>query len=262
MLGAIAGDIAGSRFEFHNRKSKDFRLFTEACHVTDDSIMTVAIAAAVLSAKTEGKDLGAEAVRQMRRLGRRYPFAGYGGRFRRWLQLYEPIPYDSYGNGAAMRVSACGWAAESVEEAAMLSRAVTMFTHNHPESFKAAEAISVAIFMARTGSSLEEIRTCIRTNYYPEEFTLDSIREAYTFEVSCQGSVPQAFEAFFESNDFEDTIRNAVSIGGDSDTIAAMAGSIAEAYYGIPDSIRKKAMDYLDRSLLDTVLAFEETFGC
>ncbi|MDU7194378.1 MAG: ADP-ribosylglycohydrolase family protein, partial [Streptococcus sp.] len=166
----------------------------------------------------------------------------------------------SYGNGAAMRISAVGFVADSIEQAKSLSQAVTAVTHNHPEGIKGAEATAVAIFLARNGASMDEIRDHIDKNYYPMDFTLYDIREDYTFDVTCQGSVPQALEAFFESENFEDAIRNAISIGGDSDTIAAICGGIAEAYYGIPEDIRQEALTFLDDRLLEIVVDFENTY--
>jgi len=262
MLGAIIGDIAGSRFEWQNIKSKDFELLTHlhGCQPTDDSIMSLAIAQAILEcSNVDVLSLGA--IRCMQALGQKYPHAGYGGHFQRWLTAKMPKPYNSFGNGAAMRVSACGYAASSADEARTLSRAVTVVSHNHPEGIKAAEAVAIAIFMARNGSSILEIRDHITKNYYDITFTLDAIRPTYMFDVTCQGSVPQAFEAFFESTSFEDAIRNAISIGGDSDTIAAITGSIAEAYYGIPADIRKLALTFLDETQLGILNAFEAKYG-
>lgn len=262
MLGAIIGDIAGSRFEWQNIKSKDFELLTHlhGCKPTDDSIMSLAIAQAILE-YSDADALSQGAVRCMQKLGQKYPHAGYGGHFQRWLTAKNPKPYNSFGNGTAMRVSACGYAASSIEEAKIFSDAVTWVSHNHQEGMKAAEAVTVAIYMARTGSSMLEIRDHITKNYYDIAFTLDSIRPTYTFDVTCQGSVPQAFEAFFESSSFEDAIRNAISIGGDSDTIGAITGSIAEAYYGIPADIRKLALTFLDETQLDILNAFEAKYG-
>ena len=263
MLGAIIGDIAGSRFEWHNIKSKEFDLLTSLgrCRPTDDSVMSLAVAKAILNCDGDYTCLDRQAVSCMQELGRQYPHAGYGGHFRQWIYDDDPQPYNSFGNGAAMRVSPCGFAADSLDEAVSLARAVTKVTHNHPEGMKAAEAVSSAIFMARSGKSMFEIRDYIESKYYKIDFTLDSIRPSYSFDVSCQGSVPQALEAFFESVDFEDAIRNAISIGGDSDTIAAITGSIAEAYYGIPTELRKLALTFLDKAQLDILNAFEAKYG-
>lgn len=260
MFGAIIGDIAGSRFEGSNHKSKDFELLAENCSFTDDTVMSVAIAYAILNSRKNIDTLPSEAIKAMQAFGQCYRWAGYGGAFSRWIRSTDPQPYNSWGNGAAMRVSACGFAANSIDEVKQLSRAVTEVTHNHPEGIKGAEAVAVAVFMAKSGKSMKDIREYITANYYDISFTLDEIREEYRFDVSCQGSVPQAFEAFFESINFEDAIRNAISIGGDSDTIAAIAGSIAEAYYGIPDNLKEAASDYLDEALLRVINIFESTY--
>ena len=263
MIGAIVGDIAGSRFEWDNKKSKDFELLPHirGCRPTDDSIMSLAVAQAILDCENNYDSLGQRAVSRMQELGRRYPNAGYGGRFHRWLYDTDPRPYNSWGNGAAMRVSACGFAASSLDEAKDLSRAVTEVTHDHPEGIKGAEATAVAIYLARSGKSMAQIREYVETHYYKIPFKLADIRATYSFDVSCQGSVPQALEAFFESTGFEDTIRNAISIGGDSDTIAAIAGGIAEAYYGVPAEIRKNALTFLDARQTEILNAFEARFG-
>ena len=259
MLGAIIGDIAGSRFEWHNIKTKDFDFITHKCRFTDDSVMSLAVAKAILSCK-RGNDLSIETIHWMQELGRKHPDVGYGGHFYQWLYDTNPQPYNSWGNGSAMRVSACGFAANSLEEAIDLSRKVTEVTHNHPEGIKGAEATAVAIFMAHTGNNLLEIQDYINKHYYKIDFKLDDIRNDYTFDVSCKGSVPQALAAFFESNSFEDAIRNAISIGGDSDTIAAITGSVAEAYYGIPTDIRNHALSFLTEDLLQILIDFENMY--
>lgn len=260
LIGAIIGDIVGSRFEWDNHRSKDFDLLTHTCFFTDDSVMSLAVCDALMRSKPDYSDLSVSAVRSMRRIGWPYPRCGYGGSFRRWLYSDDPQPYNSYGNGAAMRVSGCGYAAASVEEAKRLSRAVTEVTHNHPEGIKGAEAAAVAVFLAKSGRSLLEIQDYITANYYPIHFTLDSIRDSYQFSTACQDTVPQAFEAFFESTDFEDAVRNAVSIGGDSDTLAAITGALAEAYYGVPTGLRKHALTFLDERLLKILLEFENRY--
>ena len=261
MLGAIIGDIAGSRFEWNNIKSKEFDLLTYRCEPTDDSIMTLAVAKALLESKDDYRVLTDKTIKWMQTLGRKYPHAGYGGNFHKWLLSDSPKPYNSYGNGAAMRVSPCAYVASSMDEAKLLARIVTEVTHNHAEGIKGAEAVTVAIYMALHGSNLLEIQDYINANYYHITFKLDDIRPTYTFDVSCQGSVPQALEAFFESTDYEDTIRNAISIGGDSDTIAAIAGSVAEAYYGIPAALRKHGLTFLDGDQLKILTDFEDKFG-
>ena len=263
MLGALIGDIAGSRFEWENRKSKEFTLLTRAggCRLTDDSVMTLAVAAAILDSVGNREALSAAAVRRMQELGRRYPRAGYGGRFIRWLTEEDPRPYHSFGNGAAMRVSPCGWAASSPEEAKAMARAVTAVTHDHPEGIKAAQAVAEAVFLARQGASLQDLRAHVTKNYYPIDFTLDEIRPNYEFDVTCQGSVPQAFEALFESTGFEDAVRCAVSIGGDSDTIGAITGSMAEAVYGIPAELRARALGFTDAFQRGILTEFECRYG-
>ena len=270
MIGAIVGDIAGSRFEWHNRKSKRFTFLKgkaesrHPCCFTDDTVMTLAVADAILRWRESGVGscdaLSAEAIRQMQTYGRRYPRAGYGGAFRHWLRDDNPQPYNSWGNGAAMRVSACGWAGRTLDEVKAMSCAVTEVTHNHPEGIRGAEATAVATFLARTGKSMDEIKEVVVHDYYPLDFTLDEIRPTYEFDVSCQGSVPQALEAFFESTSFEDAIRNAISIGGDSDTIGAICGAVAGAYYGVPADIRTKAESFLDPFLAETLHKFEQKF--
>lgn len=263
MLGAIIGDIAGSRFEWNNIKSKEFELLShiKRCRVTDDSIMSLAVAQAILDSKGDTATLSQHAVTRMQELGRKYPHAGYGGGFHKWIYDSNPHPYNSWGNGSAMRVSPCGFAATSLDEAKTFSKAVTEVTHNHPEGLKGAEATAVAVYLARSGKSMIEIRDYIETHYYKIKFKLGDIHTSYTFDGSCQGTVPQALEAFFESTGFEDAIRNAISIGGDSDTIAAITGGIAEAYYGIPADIRKLALTFLDVKQLEILNAFESRYG-
>ena len=252
MFGAICGDIIGSRFEAHNIKSKDFELMHPDCCFTDDTVMTIAVANALHSYR-ENRSLSQfkeEVSTQMRYLGTKYPNAGYGGRFYHWLHDPSMGPYQSFGNGSAMRVSPVAWVAGSIEEAEMLAQASAEPTHDHPEGIKGAKAIAAAIYLARLQKSKREIREYIEEHYYPLDFSLDEIRESYTFDVTCQGSVPQAIVAFLESESYEDTIRNAISIGGDSDTIAAMAGSIAEAFYrSVPQDIRSWAISKLDETL-------------
>ena len=260
MLGAVIGDIVGSRYEFRNIKSKQFSFFSGKCHFSDDSVMTLAIAEAIMACEGKYEQLGEKAVEYMQMIGRNYPNCGYGGRFYRWMFSTEPKPYGSYGNGAAMRVSAVAWAARSLKECIEMSRAVTEVTHDHPEGIKGAEAIAVCTYLALHGAGKEEIRKYVNTHYYPLDFTLDEIRDAYSFDVSCMGTVPQAIEAFLEAKNYEDAIRNAVSIGGDSDTLAACTGAIAEAFFGIPDLIRAEALSFLDEKLSDILIDFEDEY--
>lgn len=261
MIGAIIGDIVGSRYERINIKTKEFDLFSPRCRCTDDSIMTLAVADAILKCNNDYSNLSNIAINSMQELGKKYPGAGYGLHFNKWIHSDNPQPYGSYGNGAAMRVSPCGYAAKTIDDAITLSNHVTKVSHNHIEGIKGAEAVSVAVFLARQKNSMDDIKKHIMNNYYNIDFTLDEIRSSYKFDVSCQNSVPQAMQAFFESNSFEDAIRNAISIGGDSDTIGAITGSIAGAYYGIPEDITNKALKYLDDYLKEILFKFEETFA-
>lgn len=243
MLGGIAGDIIGSRFEHAQIKTKEFELFNRQCMFTDDTVHTVAVADSLLT-KTPYQV-------NFLRYFREYPNAGYGHRFRRWARSPRQMPYGSYGNGSAMRVSPIAWFYDSLDkvlEEAMHSAEVT---HNHPEGIKGAQAVAGAIYMARTGASKEEIREFVGGRFgYDLTPTVDEIRADYGFNVTCQGSVPQAIVAFLEAEDYEDAVRNAVSLGGDSDTLACMAGSIAEAYFGgVPEDIRAEVISRLDEPL-------------
>lgn len=260
MLGAIIGDIVGSRFEWNNYRAKDFEFLTYKCFFTDDSVMSLAVAKAILSSKKDHSDLSANAIKYMQEIGRPYPDCGYGGSFYEWIYAKDPKPYNSFGNGAAMRVSACGFAAKDITDAKIMSNMVTRISHNHKEGLKGAEATAVAIVLAREGKNILEIRDYINDNYYPMNFTLDEIRNSYEFNETCQNTVPQAMMAFFESTNFVDAIRNAISIGGDSDTLAAITGGIAEAYYGIPTEIRKHALTFLDERLLNILIDFENVY--
>ena len=251
MLGAIIGDIIGSIYERINIKTTEFRLFQWRCRPTDDSVMTLAVAQALLD--TRGQDtekVNAALVKEMQRIGRRYPDAGYGGRFISWLDAEDPRPYGSYGNGSAMRVSAAGWLYPTLEETRRMAALTASVTHNHPEGVKGAESVASAIFLARTGAGKAEIKAYIEANFgYELDTPLDVIRPGYKFDVSCQGSVPQAIRAFLEGTDYESTVRLAVSIGGDSDTIACIAGGMAEAMYGVPEEIREVGLTYLPEDL-------------
>jgi type I restriction enzyme M protein len=272
MIGAIIGDIVGSRFEFNNYRRKDFDLFTKDCKVTDDSIMTLAVAKSIMETEKILKpsfhsthpiyyaQVEKMSVKYMQEIGRKYPNCGYGGRFKEWVHSDNPRPYNSFGNGAAMRVSPVGFAAKTEREVSLLSKAVTRVTHNHQEGIKGAEAVAVAIYMAQRGWSKDEIQKKIEGQYYPLDFTIDEIRDSYKTDLSCQGTVPQAIKAFLESTSFEDAVRNAISIGGDSDTIAAITGAIAESYYGVPADLKEKALTYLDNELLSIYHDWEEYY--
>lgn len=260
MIGAIVGDVVGSRFEWHNCKSKKFKLFTKECRATDDSVMTLAVANAFLKTKDDYSALKERVIESMQKEGKLYPDAGYGHKFREWLKEDNPSPYGSFGNGAAMRISAPGYVGKTLEEVEYLSRVVTEVSHNHIDSLDAAKVVSGCIFLIRNGKSKDEVLSYVHS-MYPLDFTLDEIREKYRFTSSCKKSVPVALEAFFEGKDFEDVIRCAISVGGDSDTIAAIAGSIAEPYYGVPKEIREKTLEYLDERQKKILFLFEEKYN-
>lgn len=249
ICGAIFGDIAGSIYEGNNIKTKDFELFDEKSFFTDDTVMTIAVGAALRKCAGNYDKLDDIVAATMRFLGRKYPYAGYGLSFMQWLLHDDAKPYNSYGNGAAMRISAAAYYAESINEVKDLSYKITAVSHNHPEGIKGAEATSVAIFLAIHGNDKEEIKKHIVQNYYPIDFSLDEIRPTYRFNETCQDTVPQALEAFFESTDFEDAVRNAVSIGGDSDTLASITGGVAEAYYGVSERVKDFVFDKLHKDL-------------
>ena len=250
MIGAIAGDIIGSVYEHRSIKTKDFTLFSQGSRFTDDTVLTVAIADAILTGRPYR-----EAILDF---GRRYPNAGYGRSFLRWLQTDDPQPYNSWGNGSAMRVSPVGFAFSSEEEILKQAEATAEVTHNHPEGIKGAQATALAIFHAKTGTHKEQIREDISEKFgYDLSRTVNDIRPTYSFDVSCQGTVPEAIIAFLDSDSYEDAIRNAVSLGGDSDTLACITGGIAEAFYGgVPDDIRNAALDRLPPNLLEVVMSF------
>lgn len=254
MIGAIIGDIVGSVYEWDNIKTKNFPLFSPLSFFTDDTVMTIAVAEALLNGGTE-KDL----IKSMKKYGEEYPDAGYGGNFIKWIFSDETKAYNSWGNGSAMRVSPVAWYFDTLSEVEYYAKLSAAVTHDHPEGIKGAQATAAAIFLARTGKSKDEIKKYIESTYhYDLNRSLDEIRPTYTFDVSCQGTVPEAIIAFLESSDFEDAIRNAVSLGGDSDTLAAITGSIAEGAYIVPDSIKKKALAILDEPLSKIYYDFME----
>ena len=267
MFGAIIGDIVGSAYEFCNIKTKDFPLFSPACDYTDDSLMTIAVGQALSTPWEDMEALKKNFVQTMQAMGQAYPYptGSYGGRFSAWLRSRNPQPYGSFGNGSAMRVSPCGLYAATLEEALDLAKASAEVTHNHPEGIKGAQATAAAIFLARTGSGKDSIRDYIREHFYPLEETLEQIRPAYRFDESCQGTVPQAIQAFLESDSFEDAIRNAVSLGGDSDTLGAITGSMAWSYYcaqngGSPTDDMLAIWDTAAGYLPSDLAAFAEEF--
>lgn len=255
MLGAIIGDTVGSIYEFHNHRSVEFPFWGKGCTYTDDSVMTIAVADWIL--RGAGNDL----TETLRHWGNAYPGRGYGGRFAYWLTARDPQPYNSWGNGSAMRVAACGFAAKTLAEALDLAKRSAEVTHNHPEGIKGAQATAEAIFMARNGADKNSIRRAIAKDFgYNLSQTCDQIRPVYDFDESCQGTVPQAIIAFLESKDYENAIRLAISLGGDSDTLACITGGIAEAAYGIPPEIRVAALAYLDNPLRKVLEDFEAKF--
>ena len=264
MLGAIIGDIVGSKYEFNNIKTKDFVFFQPDMFFTDDTVMTVAIYDALSSCKGNYSYLSDLAIEKMQEYGKRYPAngkIGYGGMFADWLKSETPIPYNSFGNGSAMRVGAVAYFAKTFDELRALSYAVTAVTHNHEEGIKGAEATAVATFMALHGASKKEIKDKIESDYYSLDFDYQKLKETYSYKVSCQRTVPEALYCFLISNSFEDTIRTGVSIGGDSDTLCAIAGSVAEAYFGIPREIKSTAKLYLDKFLNKKVDEFDKMFS-
>jgi len=252
MYGAIIGDIAGSKYEFISYKKKPRTIMDKDCFFTDDTVMTVAVADALM----HNRDL----TDTIKLYGRTFPDAGYGSTFNQWLNSNDELPYFSFGNGAAMRVSAAAWLGSTWTEVMDLATKATFVTHNHPEGLKGAQATATAIYMARKGYAKEDISCYIESTFdYDLKFTLDEIRPIYRFNETCQFTVPQAIVAFLESTDFEDAIKLAISLGGDADTLAAITGSIAEAYYMIPDKFIKKAKTFLPpefRTVLDQVKTF------
>lgn len=255
MLGAIAGDVIGSVYEVHNTKSTDFPLFTNQSRFTDDTVLTIAVASSILK--------GTDYITSLKKYGQRYPHAGYGGFFIKWLFSPDNKPYNSWGNGSAMRVSPIGFASDSIEEVLLEARKSAMVTHNHPEGIKGAQATALAIFQARKGGSRKDIKEGINQRFgYNLDQTLNDIRPYYSFDVSCQGSVPQSIIAFLESTNFEDAIRKAISIGGDSDTIACITGGIAQAFYkAIPSYIVTNVRERLPEEFLTIIDEFNEKYG-
>ena len=260
MYGAILGDIIGSPFEFdRGDKTKDFKLFSRRSHFTDDSVMTLAVCEALLKVGQDAtvKEIEDAVITSMQSWGRRYPHEGYGGYFRRWLTARHSEPYNSFGNGSAMRVSAAGWLYDSLEKTRVVAKATANVTHNHPEGIKGAEATASAIFMARNGSSKEEIKKYIENEFhYDLNRTLDEIRPSFHMDETCQKTVPEAIIAFLEARNFEDAIRNAVSLGGDTDTLGAITGSIAEAYFGISETLISECRNRINKDMRDIVDAF------
>lgn len=253
MLGAIYGDICGSFFEHHNHKSKNIDLWSHVSRFTDDTVLTVATMEALLA------DLSFS--ERYRSYFLRYPHAGFGSGFAKWAMSDSVLPYNSFGNGAAMRVSPVAWACESLDQVLSIAKATAEVTHNHPEGIKGAQAIASAVYLTRTGKDRAAVRAYIESTFdYDLSESIQSIRDWYKFDVSCQGSVPQAIRAWLESRSLEDAIRNAISIGGDSDTLACMAGAIAEAEFGLTDNERHRVYSRLDPALSKVVKDFYQRF--
>ena len=261
MYGAVLGDIIGSPYEFdRSGKTKDFPLFLPQSRFTDDTVMTIAVADALLDVTPEDPD---DAIRQkltasMQRFGRAYPDIGYGAKFFAWLMTDHPRPYSSWGNGSAMRVSAAGWLFDDLNTVLRMARLSAEVSHDHPEAINGAQAVAAAIFLARTRHSKSEIKACTEEIFgYDLSRSCDEIRPGYRHDVSCRGTVPPAITAFLEGTDFEDVIRTAVSLGGDCDTLTCIAGSMAEAFYGVPEELKTACRRYLPDDLLTVLTRFD-----
>ena len=263
MYGAILGDIIGSPYEFDmGSKTKDFPLFSEHSTFTDDTVMTLAVAEAYMDAPDDENMIRQRLVASMQKWGHRYPGAGYGLRFCKWLDNGDPQPYRSFGNGSAMRVSPVAWLYNDLNTVRAMARLSAEVTHNHPEGIKGAEATASAIFLARTGSTKAEIRAYIEKQFsYDLSRTCDEIRPNYRHVESCQETVPEAITAFLEGDSFEDVIRTAVSLGGDCDTLTCIAGSIAEGFYGVPGELKRECRSRLPGNLLEVLLRFDALYA-
>lgn len=261
MYGAILGDIIGSPYEFdRGSKTKEFPLFSRYSEFTDDTVMTIAVAEAFLDMQVAEDNAVTynRLVRYLQAWGRQYPHAGYGLRFSRWLRDRYPEPYNSWGNGSAMRVSSVGWLFDDLQMTRAMARLSAEVTHNHPEGIKGAEATACAIFLARTGRTKAEIKTYIEENFqYDLSRTCDEIRPGYRHVESCQETVPEAITAFLEGDSFEDVIRTAVSLGGDCDTLTCIAGSIAEGFYGVPEELKEECRKRLPEKLRAVLTRFD-----
>ena len=264
MYGAILGDIIGEPYEFdRGNKTKAFPLFSSKPAFTDDSVMTVAVAEALMNSRKKSPgEICRAVVDSMREWGAAYPNAGYGGMFRWWLRADHPEPYGSFGNGSAMRVSAAGWLFDTLEETREKARLTAEVTHNHPEGIKGAESVAAVIWLARNGSTKEDIRQYVTRKFgYDLSRTCDEIRPSYRHVESCQKTVPEAVTAFLEGQDFEDVIRTAVSLGGDCDTLACIAGSMAEAFYGVPAALRQVCEELLPEDMRSVLVCFNHMRG-
>lgn len=259
MYGAILGDIIGSPYEFdRGNKTRDFPLFSRDSEFTDDTVMTIAVAEAFMDAPDDETEIHRRLIQSMHKYGQAYPDAGYGGRFAMWLFLEGEEPYNSFGNGSAMRVSSVAWLYDDLDTVRRMARLSAEVTHNHPEGIKGAEATASAIFLARTGSTKAEIKAYIEQEFhYDLSRTCDQIRPSYYHVESCQETVPEAITAFLDGESFEDLIRTAVSLGGDCDTLTAIAGSIAEGFNGVPDELKRECRNRLDEHLREVLDRFD-----
>lgn len=263
MLGAILGDIIGSPYEHRMvrpMKSKDFPLFGKRCHFTDDTVTTIAVAEALMIGKRDRHGYVTPLRDRLQYWCRQYPNVGFGGLFRKWFMKDHAAPYGSFGNGAAMRVAPAGWVGENLDEAQELAELTAVVSHDHPQAIIGAIAVASAIYLARVGTSKEEIRSYIQDHFYPLDKSVDDIRPTYSFICDTEHSVPEAITCFLESESFEDAIRNAVSLGGDTDTQAAMAGAMAEAYYGIPKELAVTGWNYLPDGMRRVVQDFHDQY--
>ncbi|SCW62474.1 ADP-ribosylglycohydrolase [Ruminococcaceae bacterium YRB3002] len=265
MFGAIIGDIVGSRFEFDNGgKTREFELLTPECSFTDDTVMTIAVAEALMDA---GRDAGeavikANLIRSMKKWGQKYPYAGYGARFIDWVLSDDPKPYGSYGNGSGMRVSSAGWLYDTIERTREVARWTAEVTHNHPEGIKGAESTAAAIFMARHCATQAEIRDYLVSEFgYDLSRSLDVISPTYYHVEDCMRTMPEAFECFLEADSYESCLRNVIYIGGDTDTLCAIAGAIAEACWGVPAEIAEAAKEFVPEDIARVVERFMELRG-
>lgn len=277
LMGGIVGDIAGSRFEFSPIKSKEFELlkmsgnqfqakqsfrdYRENCHFTDDTVMTLAVANALLDADGNYDNLSELVIKNMKEFGRKHRYVGYGSKFNSWLNSQKNEPYNSFGNGSAMRIGAVPYFAKDIEELKSLSRLVTVVTHNHEEGIKGAEAVASCIWLAWHNNSKQQIKDYVEKNYYNLDFDYDQLLKTYVHDESCQNSVPQSIYAFLISADYEDAIRTAISIGGDADTMACIAGSIAEAFYGMPKDLEERGMKFLTEDLKAVLKRIKNKFN-
>ena len=262
MYGAILGDMIGAPYEFdRGNKSKNFEIFNPKVHFTDDSVMTIAVADGLMKAGPEADEqtVKREVIKSMKTWGHKYPNAGYGGRFIHWLFSDDERPYNSWGNGSAMRVSSVGWLYDSVERTREVARWTAEVTHNHPEGIKGAECVACAIFLNRHGISMDSLKQYIREEFgYDLSRSLDEIRPYYHHVESCQETVPEALTAFFEGENYEDVIRNAVSLGGDCDTLTCIASAVAESYYGVPDDFKNECEKRLPEDMRNVIKKFRE----